>query len=47
MVEWAFVLVVSSAMLIYGLGKYVQFSSPGLIDKPVSELTGMAAILTL
>jgi hypothetical protein len=38
--EWASVLIVSSAMLIYGVGKLVQFGAPS-VDKPVSELTGM------
>lgn len=33
--------VVTLAMLIYGLAKYVQFDNPTLVSKTVSEMTGM------
>lgn len=39
--ELSFVLVVTLAMLVYGLAKYVQFDNPSLITKSVSEMTGM------
>lgn len=39
--EIAAVIVVSTAMLIYGAGKWMQFNDPHLIDSPVSQLTGM------
>lgn len=40
-IEISFVLVVASAMYIYGIGKYIQFDSQQEITKSVSELTGM------
>ncbi|MFZ4545491.1 MAG: hypothetical protein ACOYOA_15665 [Saprospiraceae bacterium] len=39
--ELSLVLVVSSAMYIYGLLKYFQFDNQSDITKSVSELTGM------
>jgi hypothetical protein len=33
--------VVVFAMLVYGFGKMVQFENPTLLDKTVSEMTGM------
>ncbi len=40
-IELSFVLIVTSAMYIYGLGKYIQFDNQALVTKGVSELTGM------
>lgn len=39
--ELSFVLVVTLSMLLYGIGKWVQFSDPASIQKQVAELTGM------
>lgn len=40
-VELAMVLVVSTAMLMYGVGKMIQFDHFSHVAKPVSELSGM------
>lgn len=40
-IEISFVIIVTTAMLAYGVGKYVQFSDPKLVSKSVSEMTGM------
>ncbi len=40
-VELAMVLVVSTAMLMYGAGKMIQFDHFSHITKPISELSGM------
>ncbi|MEO5942472.1 MAG: hypothetical protein ABIP30_01095 [Ferruginibacter sp.] len=37
----AAIYLVSFAMLLYGIGKPLQFSSDGLLHKTVSDLTGM------
>ncbi len=39
--ELAFVFIVSSAMLLYGIGKQVQFDAAADVDKTLSQLTGM------
>ncbi len=39
--EWASVVVVSTAMFIYGFAKPIQFTDPSTITTPVNELTGM------
>lgn len=40
-VELAMVLVVSTAMLMYGVGKMIQFDHFSHVARPVSELSGM------
>jgi hypothetical protein len=39
--EMALVISVSFSMLLYGIGKPLQFSNPSIAQKPVSELIGM------
>lgn len=39
--EMALVLSVSFSMLIYGIGKPLQFSNPSITQKTISALTGM------
>ncbi|MBB4807214.1 hypothetical protein HNP38_002518 [Chryseobacterium defluvii] len=45
-VELAMVLVVSTAMLMYGVGKIIQFDHFSHVAKPVSELSGMELMWT-
>lgn len=40
-IEIAFVLIVSSAMYLYGFAKYMQFDDPAEVSKRVAEMTGM------
>lgn len=40
-IEFAFVLVVSSAMMIYGAAKYFQFGGDWPAEKTLGELSGM------
>lgn len=39
--EMALVMSVSLSMLLYGIGKPLQFSNPTITQKPISALTGM------
>ena len=39
--EMALVISVSLSMLLYGIGKPLQFSNPTITQKPISSLTGM------
>lgn len=39
--EWACVVVVATAMFIYGFAKPIQFSDPSTITTPLNELSGM------
>jgi len=39
--EVSFVLVVASAMYIYGFVKHLQFDNPSEVTKSVAEMTGM------
>lgn len=39
--EMALVFSVSLSMLLYGIGKPLQFSNPTITQKPISALTGM------
>lgn len=40
-IEVSFVLVVASAMYIYGFVKHLQFDNPSEVTKSVAEMTGM------